>query len=280
MTLPLPPALSAREVSAGYGATTILHGVNLEIPVGEFTVIVGPNGCGKSTLLKTLARVITPRSGEVLLEGTPIRAQRSRHVATRLGFLAQSPQAPPAITVGELVARGRHPHRSLLTQWSAIDDAAIAHALELTGLTDRQKTPIAALSGGQRQRAWVAMVLAQDTPIILLDEPTTFLDIAHQYDQLELFKALHRDGRTVVAVLHDLGQAARFADRLVLMKAGRVHSSGTPAEILTAQNLAEVFGLDAVVAPDPLTGTPLVIPRPATPSAPSTAADIIGDSRS
>lgn len=260
----MTPLLSAHSIRAGYGRREILHDVSVDIPAGEFTVIIGPNGCGKSTLLKTLARVITPTAGEVRLDGAPIRSLRSRDVATRLGLLAQSPQAPAEITVGELVARGRHPHRSLLRQWSAVDDAAITRALELTGLTDRIADPVAALSGGQRQRAWVAMVLAQDTELLLLDEPTTFLDIAHQYDQLELFAGLHREGRTIVAVLHDLGQAARFADRLILMHEGRVHAQGAPADILTPDILAEVFGLDAMITPDPATGTPLVVPLPRT----------------
>jgi iron complex transport system ATP-binding protein len=225
------PVLSAEDLTLGYGAEPVVRDLRLEVGDGDFTVIVGPNGCGKSTLLKALGRVNKPMSGRVLL-------------------------------------RGRFPHHTLVRQWSPQDETAIRSALELTGLADLADTQVGSLSGGQRQRAWVAMVLAQDTGILLLDEPTTYLDIAHQYDLLELFADLHRQGRTVVAVLHDLAQAARFATRLVLMDRGRVVADGPPEQVVTARMVEEVFGLACDVVPDPRTRTPLVIPHERAPSRP------------
>ncbi|WP_133740461.1 ABC transporter ATP-binding protein [Actinorugispora endophytica] len=253
--------MRAERLTLGYGADPVVRDLDVEVPEGGFTVVVGPNGCGKSTLLKALGRVVKPVSGRVLLHGRDVRAQRARAVARELALLPQSPIAPEGITVRALAARGRYPHHTLLRQWTPEDEEAIGRALELTALTDLADAQVGALSGGQRQRAWVAMVLAQDTGIVLLDEPTTFLDIAHQYELLELFADLHRRGRTVVAVLHDLAQAARFATRLVVMSAGRVVADGPPGEVLTAGLVLDVFGLPCDVVPDPRTGTPLVIPH-------------------
>ncbi|MEU3310677.1 ABC transporter ATP-binding protein [Nocardiopsis sp. NPDC055551] len=255
------PVLSARSLTLGYGSDPVVSDLDMKVDEGEFVVIVGPNGCGKSTLLKALGRVNRPVRGKVLLHGDDVRSQRAKAVARKLALLPQSPLAPEGITVRALAARGRFPHHTLLRQWSPEDEVAIAAALELTGLTDLADTQVGSLSGGQRQRAWVSMVLAQDSPTLLLDEPTTFLDIAHQYDLLELFAELHRQGRTVVAVLHDLAQAARFATRLVMMRDGEIVADGSPAEVVTADRVRTVFGLDCDVIPDPRTRTPLVIPH-------------------
>ncbi|GAA8844590.1 ABC transporter ATP-binding protein [Helicobacter pylori] len=256
-----PSLVSARQITVGYGGEPVIRGLDLDIARGDFTVVVGPNGCGKSTLLKALCRVNQPSDGRVELGGDDLHRMRGRAVAQRVSLLPQSAIAPEGITVGELVTRGRHPHHSLLRQWSPDDDRAIAAALERTHLTDLADTPIATLSGGQRQRAWVAMVLAQDTEVILLDEPTTFLDIAHQYELLELFAGLNREGRTIVAVLHDLNQAARFASRLVVMHEGRIRGDGPPAQVLTSELVEGVFGLACDVVDDPQSGTPMVVPH-------------------
>ncbi|WP_017573891.1 ABC transporter ATP-binding protein [Nocardiopsis halotolerans] len=253
--------LSAEELTLGYGGEPVVRDLDLGVAEGEFTVIVGPNGCGKSTLLKALGRVRKPLSGRVLLHGRDVRVQRAKAVARQMALLPQSPVAPEGISVRALAARGRFPHHTLVRQWSPQDETAIQRALELTGLADLADSQVGSLSGGQRQRAWVAMVLAQDTDVLLLDEPTTFLDIAHQYDLLELFAELHRQGRTVVAVLHDLAQAARFATRLVLMEGGGVVADGTPEQVVTAPLVEKVFGLPCDVVPDPRTRTPLVIPH-------------------
>lgn len=253
--------LAAHRITVGYGGEPVIPSLDLVIERGEFTVVVGPNGCGKSTLLKSLCRVTQPSAGRVELDGADLHKIRGRAVAQRVSLLPQSAIAPEGITVGELVARGRHPHHSLLRQWSPDDDRAIAAALERTHLTDLADVPVATLSGGQRQRAWVAMVLAQDTEVILLDEPTTFLDIAHQYELLELFAGLNREGRTIIAVLHDLNQAARFASRLVVMHEGRIRGDGPPAQVLTSELVREVFGLAADVVDDPQSGTPMVVPH-------------------
>lgn len=253
--------LAARSLTLGYGAEPVVHEVDLEVHPGEFTVIVGPNGCGKSTLLKALGRVNRPMSGQVMLHGRDLRTRRTKAVARELALLPQSPVVPEGVTVRSLVERGRFAHHTLLRQWSPEDERAIAEALDLTATADLAEVPLASLSGGQRQRAWVAMVLAQDTGVLLLDEPTTYLDIAHQYDLLQLFGRLHRRGRTVVAVLHDLAQAARFATRLIMMDDGRVVADGAPHEVVTSDLVGEAFGLACDVVPDPRTGTPLVIPH-------------------
>lgn len=255
------PVLRADSIRLGYGNRTVVENLDLDIHAGDFKVIVGPNGCGKSTLLKAFARVNRPTAGQITLDGEPVARLRGRTVARRVSLLPQGAVAPEGITVGELVARGRHPHHTLLRQWSPADDVAIHTALERTRLLGSEKTPVASLSGGQRQRAWLAMVLAQDTDIILLDEPTTFLDIAHQYDLLELFAELNLEGRTIVAVLHDLNQAARFASDLVVMKDGAIRAQGSPRSILTSELVHGIFGLGADIMDDPQSGTPMVVPH-------------------
>ncbi|WP_406085034.1 ABC transporter ATP-binding protein [Micromonospora zamorensis] len=253
--------LSTRDLVAGYDERTVLDGLDLDLPTDAFTVIVGPNACGKSTLLRTMARLLTPRRGTVLLDGTAIRELPTREVARRLGVLPQSPLVPEGVTVADLVGRGRQPYQRWWRQWSPEDGAAVDQAMTLADVTDLADRPVDSLSGGQRQRVWIAMTLAQDTDALLLDEPTTFLDLAHQVEVLDLLHRLRVErGRTVVAVLHDLNQAARYADHLVAMRAGAVVAAGPPREILTADLVRDVFGLACVVVPCPVTGAPLVVP--------------------
>lgn len=257
-------SLVARDITIGYDRKTISAHLNLEVPAGRFTAIIGPNACGKSTLLRALARLLKPGAGEVLLDGRDIHGRPAKEVARRLGLLPQSSLAPDGITAAELVARGRFPHQRLIRQWSREDEAAVVAAMAATGVTELSGELVDELSGGQRQRVWVAMVLAQQTPIMLLDEPTTFLDIAHQIELLELCVRLNREqGTTMVAVLHDLNQAARYADHLVVMKAGAIVAQGDPREVMTAELVADVFGLGCRIIDDPETHTPLVIPRSA-----------------
>lgn len=253
--------LSARGLRLAYDDRIVAENLSIDIPDGGFTVIVGPNGSGKSTLLKALSRTLKPQAGEVLLDGAPMTSYRSKAVARELAMLPQSPIAPEAITVRDLVGRGRYPHQRLLQQWSADDERAVSAALAASGSEDIADRFMAELSGGQRQRAWISMVLAQEAGLLLLDEPTTFLDIAHQYDVLDLCARLHRDGRTLVAVLHDLNQAARYATNLVVMKDGAIVAQGDPVDILTAGLVDDVFGLPSVIITDPEAGTPIVIPR-------------------
>ncbi|MFJ6166553.1 ABC transporter ATP-binding protein [Micromonospora orduensis] len=253
--------LSTRDLVAGYDERTVLDGLDLDLPSDAFTVIVGPNACGKSTLLRTMARLLTPRRGTVLLDGTAIRDLPTREVARRLGVLPQSPLVPEGVTVADLVGRGRQPYQRWWRQWSSEDGAAVEQAMTLADVADLADRPVDSLSGGQRQRVWIAMTLAQDTDALLLDEPTTFLDLAHQVEVLDLLHRLRVErGRTVVAVLHDLNQAARYADHLVAMRAGAVVAAGPPREILTADLVHDVFGLACVVVPCPVTGAPLVVP--------------------
>lgn len=253
--------LHARDVRLGYGDRVVIDGLDLGIEAGSVTTIIGPNGCGKSTLLRALGRLLKPSGGEVLLDGKRIDRLPTREVARVLGILPQAPSAPEGLTVADLVSRGRHPHQTWYRQWSSDDAKAVAEALEMTGLNDLADRPLDELSGGQRQRAWISMALAQGTDLLLLDEPTTFLDLAHQVEVLELIRRLHTSAdRTIVMVLHDLNLAARYADRLIAMREGRVVAAGTPHEVLTERLLAEVFDLDAMVIPDPVAGTPLVIP--------------------
>jgi iron complex transport system ATP-binding protein len=253
--------LAADGVRLAYGDHVVVDDLDLELTDGSFTAIVGPNGCGKSTLLRALGRLLRPTSGTVLLDGRAITSTSTREVAKVLGLLPQTPLAPEGLTVADLVARGRHPHQSWLRQWSADDEAVVTEALTWTDMADLADAPVDALSGGQRQRAWISMALAQGTDLLLLDEPTTYLDLAHQVDVLELVGRLHAErGRTVVVVLHDLNLAARYAQRLVAMKDGVLVAAGTPEEVLTEQLLADVFELEARVVPDPVTGTPMVVP--------------------
>ncbi|MFI8084262.1 ABC transporter ATP-binding protein [Kitasatospora sp. NPDC086009] len=253
--------LEARGLTLAYEARTVVEGLDLTVPDGRVTVIVGPNACGKSTLLRALGRLLKPVRGAVLLDGAELARVPTKRIAQRIGLLPQSPTAPEGISVADLVSRGRQPHQSWWQQWSAEDERAVAEALERTSTAELAERSVDELSGGQRQRAWIAMALAQGTDILLLDEPTTFLDIAHQVEVLDLVRRLNVErGRTVVAVLHDLNQAARYADHLVAMRAGRIVAQGAPAEVVTAELVREVFGLDSVVVPDPVTGTPLVVP--------------------
>ncbi|TFV48959.1 ABC transporter ATP-binding protein [Blastococcus sp. TF02A-35] len=253
--------LAAEHVRLAYDERVVVDDLDLELTEGSFTAIVGPNGCGKSTLLRALGRLLRPTSGQVLLDGRAIARTPTREVAKVLGLLPQTPVAPEGLTVGDLVARGRHPHQSWLRQWSRDDEAVVTEALTWTDMADLADRPVDALSGGQRQRAWISMALAQGTDLLLLDEPTTYLDLSHQIDVLELVGRLHAErGRTVVVVLHDLNLAARYAQRLVAMKDGALVASGSPAEVLTEQLLADVFDLEARVVPDPVTGTPMVVP--------------------
>ncbi|TFV63515.1 ABC transporter ATP-binding protein [Geodermatophilus sp. DF01-2] len=253
--------LAAESVSLAYDDRVVVRDLDLQLTDGSFTAIVGPNGCGKSTLLRALGRLLRPTEGRVLLDGRAIARTPTREVARVLGLLPQAPVAPEGLTVGDLVARGRHPHQSWLRQWSRDDEAAVAEALRWTDMADLAERPVDELSGGQRQRAWISMALAQGTDLLLLDEPTTYLDLSHQIDVLELVARLHAErGRTVVVVLHDLNLAARYAQRLVAMDDGALVASGTPEEVLTEQLLADVFDLEARIVPDPVAGTPMVVP--------------------
>jgi iron complex transport system ATP-binding protein len=253
--------LAAEKVTLAYDDHVVVRDLDLQLTEGSFTAIVGPNGCGKSTLLRALGRLMRPTGGQVLLDGQAIARTPTREVAKVLGLLPQSPIAPDGLSVADLVARGRHPHQSWLRQWSRDDEAVVAEALSWTDMAELADRPVDELSGGQRQRAWISMALAQGTDLLLLDEPTTYLDLSHQIDVLELVGRLHAErGRTVVVVLHDLNLAARYAQRLVAMKDGVLVSSGRPEEVLTEQLLADVFDLEARVLPDPVSGTPMVVP--------------------
>jgi iron complex transport system ATP-binding protein len=253
--------LAAEQVTLAYDDHVVVRDLDLQLTEGSFTAIVGPNGCGKSTLLRALGRLMRPTGGQVLLDGQAIARTPTREVAKVLGLLPQSPIAPDGLSVADLVARGRHPHQSWLRQWSRDDEAVVAEALSWTDMAELADRPVDELSGGQRQRAWISMALAQGTDLLLLDEPTTYLDLSHQIDVLELVGRLHAErGRTVVVVLHDLNLAARYAQRLVAMKDGVLVSSGRPEEVLTEQLLADVFDLEARVLPDPVSGTPMVVP--------------------
>ncbi|MFI6694425.1 ABC transporter ATP-binding protein [Streptomyces sp. NPDC050433] len=260
-TVSLKSRLRAHELTLAYDDRTVVHDLELAVPDGRVSVIVGPNACGKSTTLRALGRLLKPRSGSVLLDGEELARIPTRKIAQSIGLLPQSPSAPEAITVADLVSRGRQPHQRWWQQWSEEDERAVTEAMARTDVTELAERPVDELSGGQRQRVWIAMALAQETDLLLLDEPTTFLDIAHQVEVLDLVRRLNHDqGRTVVIVLHDLNQAARYADHLVAMKEGRVVAEGHPAEVVTAELVREVFGLESVVVPDPVTGSPLVVP--------------------
>jgi iron-siderophore transport system ATP-binding protein len=270
-------SLTAQTLSVGYDERTVLHDLSVEIPPGKVTVIVGANACGKSTLLRALARLLKPRTGAVYLDGRSIHAMPTKAVATTLGLLPQAPIAPDGITVADLVGRGRYPRQGWIRQWTAADDEAIAEAMRSTDILELASRPVDELSGGQRQRVWIAMALAQETSILLLDEPTTFLDLTHQIEVLELLRDLNRrDGRTIVLVLHDLNQACRFGDHLVAMKDGAIVAEGNPAAVVTEEVVEDVFGLAVRVVPDPVAGTPMVVPlgrAQDTPPPPATVRD-------
>jgi iron complex transport system ATP-binding protein len=253
--------LHAQDITVGYGGAPVVHDLTVEIPDGQVTTIVGPNGCGKSTLLRTLARLLAPTSGRVVLDGSPITSLGTRDIATRLSLLPQSPVAPEGLLVRDLVGRGRHPHQRWFAQWSHQDEEVVEAAMAMTDTTDLRDRPLDQLSGGQRQRAWIAMTLAQDTDLVLLDEPTTYLDLAHQVEVLELVCRLNRErSRTVAMVLHDLNLAARYSDLVVVMHEGRIVTQGSPADVFTAELLRDVFSLEAEILADPRTGLPIVIP--------------------
>lgn len=257
-----PRQLSTEQLRSGYDGRIVVDGVDLAIPTGKITVIVGANACGKSTLLKTMARIIKPASGAALLDGEPITSLHTRTLAQRLGLLPQQPIAPEGITVADLVGRGRHPYQGFFASWSRDDREIVEASLRATGTAELADRPIDELSGGQRQRVWIAMALAQRTDVLLLDEPTTFLDLAHQLEVLDLLADLNAErGTTVVMVLHDINLAARYADHLIAMREGMVVASGAPREIVNAQLLDTVFGLEARVIDDPISGTPLIVPQ-------------------
>lgn len=245
-----------------YGDRNVIPNLDASIPGGAVTTIIGPNGCGKSTLLRAAAQLISS-SGSIMLDDVDVRSLRRKELAQRIGVLPQSPIAPPGVVVSDLVARGRHPHQSWFRQWSSDDEEEVARALELTHVADLADRPVSSLSGGQRQRVWISMVVAQDTEVLFLDEPTTYLDLSHSIEVLNLVTELkHRLGRTVVMVLHDLNLAARYTDNVIVMADGQVTAAGKPSEVLTEELLESSFGLDARVIEDPeCTDAPLVVPR-------------------
>jgi iron complex transport system ATP-binding protein len=258
----MPASLEARSLTLAYGPEPVVEELDVAVPAGQITALVGPNGCGKSTLLRGLARLLAPRTGAVYLDGQAIATLPTKQVARSIGILPQGPSAPEGITVRELVAQGRYPHQSFFQQWSREDEAALQWALETTSMAEFADRPLDALSGGQRQRGWIAVTLAQETPMLLLDEPTTFLDMAHQVEILALLDRLNEEqGRTIVMVLHDVNQASRYAHHMIAMKEGDVVAQGSPNDIVDARMIYDVFGLQCSVVSDPVSGTPLSIPQ-------------------
>ncbi|MBS0847637.1 iron-enterobactin ABC transporter ATP-binding protein [Citrobacter sp. JGM124] len=253
--------LTGENLRLGYGKSIIVNGLTVTIPDGHFTAIIGPNGCGKSTLLRALSRLMKPLAGQVLLDGTLISRLPGKEVARRVGILAQSATAPGDITVQELVARGRYPHQPLFSRWRQSDEDAVVRAMQATGIQQLASQSVDTLSGGQRQRAWIAMILAQETGIMLLDEPTTWLDISHQIDLMELLSDLNQTkGYTIAAVLHDLNQACRYASHLIALRDGKIVAEGAPEEIVTSQLIEQIYGVKSMIIDDPVAGTPLVVP--------------------
>ncbi len=252
--------LYAEDLALAYDSTLIINGLHLSIPIGQMTALVGPNGCGKSTLLRGLARLLPPKQGHVYLDGKAIHTMPTKELAKQIGILPQSPNAPEGLTVRELVAQGRYPHQSWFQQWSPRDEKITEEAMATTNIGDFADRPLDTLSGGQRQRAWIAMALAQETEILLLDEPTTFLDLSYQIEVLDLLHDLNETGRTIIMVLHDLNQACRYAHHLVAMRDGQICVQGAPQQVMTAAMLADVFRVNAHIVPDPVTQTPMCIP--------------------
>lgn len=258
-------SLSAESVTLSYDKKVVAEELSLSIPKGKFSIIVGPNGCGKSTLLRALSRLLTPVAGTVLLDGEDIQQQSTKEVAKKLGLLPQSSIAPDGIKTIDLIARGRFPHQKWFQPWNEKDQHAVEQAMAATDTGDFAHMQVDQLSGGQRQRVWVAMALAQQTPLLLLDEPTTYLDIAHQIELLDLFQTLNQQqGHTLVAVLHDLNHAFRYADHLIVMKHGEIIETGQPKNIVTAELVERVFGLPCMIIDDPVSGTPMVVPGKAS----------------
>jgi len=253
--------LHVEDATLAYDNRIISSGLTVGIPDRSFTVIVGPNACGKSTLLRALSRLLKPQEGRVVLDGKAIGSMKPKDVARTVGLLPQTSVAPDGITVVDLVSRGRYPHQGLIRQWTHADESAVVEAMRATDVSELASRSVDELSGGQRQRVWAAMALAQQTPILLLDEPTTYLDIAHQIELLDLFARLHREGNTIVAVLHDLNHAARYADHLIVMKNGAVVATGAPKDIVTADLVEDVFGLPCLIIDDPVSKTPLIVPK-------------------
>ncbi|MGG7177925.1 ABC transporter ATP-binding protein [Clostridium paraputrificum] len=252
--------ISTKDLNISYGNLDIVKDLNLEIPKGKITTIIGANGCGKSTILKTIARILKPKSGEIFINGKELNSQSSKDLAKVMAVLPQSPQAPSGLTVGELISYGRFPHQNGFGKLKKEDNDIINWALEKTGILEFKDRPIEALSGGQRQRAWIAMSLAQETDILLLDEPTTYLDLAHQLEVLNLLEELNKkEGRTIVMVIHELNNAARFADHMIGVKKGRIVCQGTAHEVMTKENLREIFNIDAEIIDDPRNGKPVCI---------------------
>lgn len=253
--------IEAQNLSLGYDGTTIIvEQLELRINKGAITALVGPNGCGKSTLLRGISRLLKPMTGSVHLDGHDVHSMKAKDLAKQLGILPQSPSAPEGLTVHELVAQGRYPHQSWFQQWSREDERIVQEALETTTLVEFADRPVDTLSGGQRQRAWIAMALAQQTDVLLLDEPTTYLDLAYQMDVLDLLDDLNAQGRTIIMVLHDLNHAARYADQIVALRSGQIVVQGSPEQVMTPDHIFQVFGLKTHVIPDPITNTPMCIP--------------------
>jgi iron complex transport system ATP-binding protein len=252
--------LGAEGVTVGYADRVVLDNLDVAIPAGVITTVIGPNGCGKSTLLRTLSRLLKPRQGKVLLDGGDIARLKTKDVAKRMGLLPQTPIAPEGLTVADLVARGRHPHQSWVRQWSSDDADVVAKALHMTGVADLAHRPVDSLSGGQRQRVWISMTLAQGTDLLLLDEPTTYLDLAHAIDVIDLVDDLHEGGCTIVMVLHDLNLAVRYSDNLIVMKSGSIVAQGHPSDVISSDLLLDTFGLQAKVIDDPVSERPLIVP--------------------